>query len=139
MKPTRRLIWILGFAVLAATALPASADRDRHEGHWRGGDIRHFERHDLPVWRGGYWHHGRHDGRLGWWWIVGGLWYFYPAPVYPYPDPYIPPVVVTPAPAPAPAAPTAQVWYYCDAARGYYPYVPSCPGGWRTVPAVPPQ
>jgi hypothetical protein len=89
----------------------------------------------VHVWRGGRWHHGWHDDHFGWWWIVGGLWYFYPQPVYPYPDPYAPPVVVT---QPPPAAASPQVWYYCDSARGYYPYVPSCPGGWRTVPAVPP-
>lgn len=134
MKPIRRIIWMIGLAVLAATALPASADRGGH-GHWRGGDIRHFERHDMPVWRGGYWRHGRHDGHLGWWWIVGGVWYLYPQPVYPYPDPYVPPVVVAPSPA---APPAQQLWYYCDEAQGYYPYVPSCPGGWRAVPAVPP-
>jgi hypothetical protein len=29
-------------------------------------------------------------------------------------------------------------WYYCDSAKGYYPYVPECPAGWRAVPASPP-
>ena len=24
-------------------------------------------------------------------------------------------------------------WYYCDAAHAYYPYVATCPGGWRAV------
>jgi len=46
-------------------------------------------------------------------------------------------VIVQPT-APAPSAPPpAQYWYYCDAAKGYYPYVPSCPAGWRMVPASP--
>lgn len=133
---------------LLAVSLPASAE---HRGrHWEGREIHRFHEHDVQIWRGGHWHHGRHAGRLGWWWIAAGVWYFYPAPVYPYPDPYVPPVVVSPpvivapqttvpAPAPAPAQPPAQYWYYCDSAKGYYPYVPNCPEPWRQVPAQPPQ
>ena len=30
------------------------------------------------------------------------------------------------------------VAYYCEAARAYYPYVASCPGSWKSVPAAPP-
>jgi Family of unknown function (DUF6515) len=30
-------------------------------------------------------------------------------------------------------------WYYCDSAKGYYPYVPDCKEAWRPVPANPPQ
>ena len=26
-------------------------------------------------------------------------------------------------------------WYYCDSAKGYYPYVRSCASGWRAVAA----
>ena len=146
MNLTKSMSGALAVAVLAAVlATPAVADR----GRWHG-DIRHFDSHDRGVWRGGYWQHGRHGGNLGWWWVVAGAWYFYPQPVYPYPDPYLPPVVVVqPSPvevqvpppntAPQPAAPAvAQSWYYCEAAKGYYPYVPSCPGGWKTVPATPP-
>lgn len=153
----RHIISTLTVAVLATiTALPALAD-PRHDGHrgrdgWHGErDIRHFHNNHFEVWRGGRWHHGRHDGRLGWWWVAAGMWYFYPQPVYPYPDPYIPPVVivqpapvVVPAPAPAPqpaapaASPPAQNWYYCEASKSYYPYVSSCPAGWKTVPATPP-
>jgi len=29
-------------------------------------------------------------------------------------------------------------WYYCEAPKGYYPYVASCPGGWRPVSPTPP-
>ena len=36
------------------------------------------------------------------------------------------------------APPSAGTWHYCDAAKGYYPYVAQCPGGWRAVPATPP-
>ena len=59
--------------------------------HWGHGDIRRFHEGDLERWRGGSWFHGEHFGRSGWWWIVDGAWYFYPAAVYPYPDPDVPP------------------------------------------------
>jgi hypothetical protein len=146
----QRIISMLTLAVLSvAVALPALAEGqhegrhgERHDGRGWGGerDIRHFENRHLPVWRGGDWHHGRHDGRLGWWWVAGGAWYFYPQPVYPYPDPYVPSVVVVqPNPqSDTPAVPPpAQSWYYCEASKGYYPYVSTCPAGWKTVPATP--
>jgi hypothetical protein len=142
----RHIVPMLTVAVLSmVTALPALAEgrhEGRHEMHGWGGDrdIRHFESRHLPVWRGGYWHHSRHDGRLGWWWVVGGVWYFYPQPVYPYPDPYIPPVVVVdqaPQSGTPSVPPPAQSWYYCEASKSYYPYVSSCPAGWKTVPATP--
>ena len=142
----QHIIPMLTVAILSmVTALPASAEgrhEGRHEMHGWGGDrdIRHFEGRHLHVWRGGIWHHGRHEGRLGWWWVVGGLWYFYPEPIYPYPDPYVPPVVVVnPAPqSDMPSVPPpAQNWYYCAASKSYYPYVSSCPAGWKTVPATP--
>lgn len=144
--------WTLAAAVLGAAPIPAFAQH--YDRVWKG-DIRYFENHDLHQWRSGAWRHGSHGGRVGWWWVIGGMWYFYPQPVYPYPDPYRPPlVVVEPAPppvvvqvappvqvvpqAPAPAAqPAAQFWYYCEAAGGYYPYVSACPSGWKTVPATP--
>jgi hypothetical protein len=113
----------LGFAtavVVSATALPAAADgwhdRDRDRG-W------HEHRGHDRDWRRGAWWHGRHDGRLGWWWTVDGAWYLYPTPVYPYPDP-------------AYAAPP-PVYYWCDNPRGYYPAVPACAMPWRIVPAAP--
>lgn len=62
------------------------------------------------------------------------VWYFCPAPVYPYPDPYEPPVTVAAAPSLAPSAPVPKTWYYCEALQGYYPYVPTCPVGWRAMP-----
>jgi hypothetical protein len=33
------------------------------------------------AWEGGRWRHEVHNGRDGWWWDVGGVWYYYPAPV----------------------------------------------------------
>ncbi len=141
-------------AALVATLPVAAVARDHDDAYRHGwhGDIRHFEYRDADHWHSGGWRQGNHGGRFGWWWVVGGLWYFYPQPVYPYPDPYRPPVVVVqqePAPIvvqvqpPAPSAPPvvvqapAQYWYYCAAVKGYYPYVPACPTGWSKVPAKP--
>jgi hypothetical protein len=50
------------------------------------GEIRH---HDFGghayrgrlAWEGGRWRHEVHNGRDGWWWDVGGVWYFYPQPM----------------------------------------------------------
>ena len=91
---------------------------------------------------GGRWDHGWHGGHYGWWYIDGGLWTAYPYypygyyPYYAYPAPYgyVPPE--SPA-VNSNLPPPPQNWYYCDAARGYYPYVQTCPGGWRPVAAQP--
>lgn len=84
--------------------------------------------------------------------MIGPYWgpMYYPPPPYYYP-PYYPVVVTHPAPQvyieqqPAPAAPAAPVaaaptnyWYYCAAAKGYYPYVKECPSGWQKVLPQPP-
>lgn len=128
----------LAALTLGAAAQPRPPHRPPPGPAWHG-DIERFHEHDWQLWRGGRWVHGPHGGRVGWWWIVGGVWYFYPAPVYPYPNPWEPPVVMPPvAPGVAPPPPPTQYWYYCESAKGYYPYVPSCPGGWKAVPASPP-
>jgi hypothetical protein len=137
-------IFLAGAATLAGLAAlvqPSWAERHEERGEHRfRGDIGRFHEHDWALWREGRWYHSSHEGRFGWWWVAGGLWYFYPSPIYPYPNPYEPPVavIVPQAPAtPAPPPPPPQNWYYCDASRAYYPYVPTCPGGWRAVPATP--
>lgn len=91
------------------------------------GDIHRFVDRDARVWRGGRWHHSHHGGRFGWWWVVGGLWYFYPQPVYPYPDPFAPGDVIYEQDS------TDGYWYYCESAGQYYPYVTQCPEGWQAV------
>lgn len=100
--------------------------------HWHG-DIRHFKRHDFDKWRRGSWHHGHHHGRIGWWWVVGPSWYFYSGPVYPYPNPYVPPVVVVSHTV----VDDTDYWYYCEDADDYYPYVEECAGEWIPIPAEP--
>jgi hypothetical protein len=116
-------------AALALCAIAGTAMAQRDHFH---GDIHHFRDHDMDYWRGGHWFNGPHGGRAGWWWIVGDTWYFYPAPVYPYPDPYLPPGM---APAPAPAPAPVATWYYCPNPQGYYPYVGQCSVPWQPVPA----
>ena len=97
--------------------------------------------------------HGGHGGHARFGFYIGAP--LFAAPFYPYYAPayprYYPPVVVAPAPPPVyientavPAAPvTAEApenwWYYCMDARGYYPYVRDCPGGWQRVAPRPPN
>jgi len=84
--------------------------------------------------RGGHHHHGHFRLYVGPAWYWGPAWY-YPPPYYYYPParPAEPPVYVERI------DPNEQgSWYYCDAGKGYYPYVKECPSGWRRVPAAPP-
>ena len=131
-------------AVLIGTSLSLAATADSHGGGHGGG-----------------WH----SGGPAWWGVGIGLglgWeaahiaspYYYPAyPVYYYPAPayYYPyrpaTVVIEPTPPMPPerittgapsSPPPAPNWYYCDSAKGYYPYVRQCPEPWRTVPSTPP-
>jgi hypothetical protein len=130
-------------------------ERHRHEFFRDRFEVRFFSPLEFDLWREGRWVHGWYGGRYGWWWVSDGYWYWYQGPIYPYPG-YVgtvmaepapppvptppPPVVVTQAPPPpAPTgAPPAASWYYCDNPQGYYPYVSSCGGPWRQVPALPP-
>jgi hypothetical protein len=135
----------------------AARVRDHHIFAVR--DVHRFNHAELKLWRGGRWNKSCFLGRCGWWWFAEGQWYFYDRPVYPYPlvvsevnylEPLaVAPVVVapqapvvvapqTPAPVPTQSQPPVQTWYYCESAKNYYPYVPSCPEGWRPVPAQPP-
>jgi hypothetical protein len=34
--------------------------------------------HPLAGWAHGRWRHARYHGSLGWWWVVGSVWYLYP-------------------------------------------------------------
>ena len=82
---------------------------------------------------------------------------YYYAPYY-YPPYYYPPVAVAPPtyveqppmqsqPVPPPAllqndAPQAapqqgNMWYFCNEAKAYYPYVKTCPSGWQQVTPQP--
>lgn len=125
-----RIMKKLSVLLLALLSIsPAYADR----GGWHG--------------RGVGWHeHGWGGGWVGPA-LIGGMVgyslaypYRYPYP-YPYAYPYPYPVYQQTYPVytePTPVQPAAPVWYYCDSAKGYYPYVPSCPEPWRPVPSQPP-
>ena len=131
----------IGFALLAQCVFAQWGPGPQH--------IHQFHQVHINVWRGGGWYHGNYQGRYGWYWVVGGAYYFYPRPIYPYPDPYVPgvvmsgaPVVVSPPPPQAPvlqSQPLPSVWYFCEPANAYYPYIAECPSGWKTVPATPPR
>ncbi len=142
----KRVVFIM-FALMGVFSSAAMANQ------WGPGPqhIHQFHERDIHVWRGGSWYHGVYGGRMGWYWTVGGAYYFYPRPIYPYPDPYVPGVVLAPIasnmapPPPMPVAPVVQsqnlpsVWYFCEASKSYYPYAAECPTGWKAVPATPHQ
>jgi hypothetical protein len=53
---------------------------------FRGGfagrrEIVTFSPRERAIWIGGRWHHDRRFGRLGYWWEVNGMWYFYDQPM----------------------------------------------------------
>ncbi|MDK9702194.1 MAG: hypothetical protein OEL20_03580 [Sulfuritalea sp.] len=88
--------------------------------------------------------HGHNHGHVRFGVVIGPFWggpWHYPPPYYPryYPQVVVQPpapqvYIEQPAPPPAPVAVApANYWYYCAAARGYYPYVKECPGGWQKV------
>jgi len=72
--------------------------------------------------------------------------YYYP-PVAVAPPTYVEPPLVQSQPVPPPAqlqqeAPQAgpqpgNMWYFCDEAKAYYPYVKTCPAGWQQVTPQP--
>ena len=70
--------------------------------------------HGQLAWRDGRWHHTTRNGRDGWWWDVGGFWYFYPQQIEGPPD-YVSDVEVaddaTAVPSPAAPAPTEESNY----------------------------
>lgn len=122
----------------------------RHSGYGHGGYYRH----------GGYYGHGGHGHGSyystsiwfgpSWGWSVWDPFYYPYYPYYyryPYPYPYYGPsttVVVPQEPQEyimqAPGQQETGYWYYCREAKGYYPYVEKCPGGWlRVVPQEPPD
>lgn len=140
---------VLSLGVTATTQAQGPYRRGyEHYGPTRGfygRDFRYFGPEEIAVWRGGIWRHEWHDGRYGWWWLVDGYWYYYPAPIYPYPT-YVPEAVVVEAPpAPAVVTPPAPVvvsqpqqsWYYCPNPEGYYPNVRTCSVPWQEVAAAP--
>lgn len=117
---------LLGLGILSVPALAHADDHGRNGGRGNGHDRgyhRGFERHEYRErphvvyrhindrnWERGRWMHGMRNGQLGWWWVVGYNWFYYPQPVYPYPiNPYAPQVVYAPPVVVAPPAPTSGI------------------------------
>ncbi|HEY3636947.1 MAG TPA: hypothetical protein VGK90_02255 [Rhizomicrobium sp.] len=90
----------------------------------------HFTPAQRAVWTRGHWYHRWYNGHYGWWWFTGGTWFWYNAPVYPYPT-----VVSENYYEESDYSEPGPTWYYCYNPAGYYPYVPRCYGPWRPVPA----
>ena len=42
--------------------------------------------HGQLAWTNGRWRHATRNGRFGWWWDVGGVWYYYPEEIEGPPD-----------------------------------------------------
>jgi hypothetical protein len=142
-------------ALLLGSAATADAGGRRGGPGWGrpgwGGGFYYGPRFWGPRWWGPGWYGGFRPWPL--YPFYGG--YYYPYAAYP---PYASPVVVqqdpqvyiqqdpqiqqAPAAQAAPPPPESsqpqpsQYWYYCEDARGYFPYVQQCPRGWMTV--VPP-
>lgn len=124
---TRLLLAVIfGLGVLSmgigASFASGRGDRDWDRDGDRGWD-RHYYAHphvrpryyrddDWDWRRRGRWQHGYHQGRIGWWWVIGNVWYLNPPPVYAY----APPVAV--APAPVPVQPWIAAAPYCREYRG---------------------
>ncbi len=73
--------------------------------------------HGRLAWGHGRWHHGKRNGRYGWWWDVGGVWYYYPEP-FEGPPNYVSdidvvdePTVAQPVAPPPPREPRHAVYY----------------------------
>jgi hypothetical protein len=58
----------------------AGPGRDTHfaRGNFQARNFGGHPYHGRLAWGGGRWRHEIHNGRNGWWWDVGGAWYFYP-------------------------------------------------------------
>jgi mono/diheme cytochrome c family protein len=100
--------------------------------NFRGRDYAQLTSQERGLWQAGNWRHESHNGHFGWWWVTGGVWYFYPEPSYPYPTSisaftYALPKIVS------------QYWYYCVDPPGYYPGIKSCYEPWQLLPAVMPS
>lgn len=73
---------------------------------------------------------------------IGPVWGPWWGPAYPYPYVYPQqPVVIEQQPTQyiqqPEAPPQQQYWYYCPDPQGYYPYVKTCPKGWKQVVPTP--
>ena len=102
--------------------------------NFRGRSVVALSVRDREMWRGGAWRHAWHNGRFGWWWYVNGGWFFYNAPVYPYPE-YISDTIYYDDSDYGYDGYGPDLWYWCAYPQGYYPDVQMCMVPWQQVPA----
>jgi hypothetical protein len=90
-------------------------------------------------WQNGEWVRTWRDGHLAWWWAVGGSWYWYAAPSYPYPSAVAPVSMrgLTP-PAVAEEQSAGPSWIYCDKPAREAEAPASCNGNWHRVAVAAP-
>jgi hypothetical protein len=88
------------------TPLPTPKEQTPLRAQTFGGHVYHGQ----LAWRDGQWHHATRDGRDGWWWDVGGFWYFYPEQIEGPPD-YVSDVEVADDATTAPPAPPEESNY----------------------------
>jgi hypothetical protein len=84
---------------------------------------------------GGHRHHHHHNSFIG---LGFGWGWWGPPAYYPVPVAYPAEPVTYVEQGSVPEAQQAW-WYYCDAEKGYYPHVKTCPAGWQRMPPTPPQ
>ena len=70
-------------AARAVVGQPGYRCRAGFQGRRVVGTLNDRER---AAWYGGRWHHGQRFGRYGYWWGVGGVWYYYDRPFDGPPD-----------------------------------------------------
>ncbi|MGH8766137.1 MAG: DUF6515 family protein [Burkholderiales bacterium] len=73
--------------------------------------------------------------------VPGGAGYAVVAPpqgAEPATAPSAPPPAFSSGQATGSAPASAGMWYFCESAKSYYPYMGECREGWRPVPAAPP-
>jgi hypothetical protein len=114
----------------------AVSGRGPHDAHFARGALPSHNfgghaYHGRLAWEGGRWHHEMHNGRDGWWWDVGGAWYFYPQPME-GPPAYVSDVEFVDDAA-GPDGPPVEAGYAAPP-PGYYPP----PGAYAPPPPPPP-
>jgi hypothetical protein len=140
LKPVLALAFIAGALVCSN----AWAQRGAHGGAHGGGHGVHGRLGGQHDGLGHYGGHGGHrwHGHGGGAIVIGGplFWPGYGSGWYD--DPYygyrpMRPIMVQPAPPVVyieRGVPSSQpLWYFCDSAQGYYPYVKQCTSPWRAV------
>ncbi len=85
------LLFCSVFLIAAFAASPSFADNGRGRGYHNKGrnhEYRHDHRDNFRRTyyrfngRQGYWHHGHHRGRNGWWFVSDNVWYAHTRPVH---------------------------------------------------------